>query len=100
MPRHKEGCCALIWSHSQTTRSRASTMSATPPCWPESTRRISQLRIVLEYESAKFWKRRLGYDRLTIDIVDYPGEWLLDLPLLRLDYAAWSQTALRESRMP
>ena len=24
--------------------------------------------------------------RLNIDIVDYPGEWLLDLPLLSLDY--------------
>ena len=31
----------------------------------------------------KFWKRQLGRDRLHIDIVDYPGEWLLDLPLLR-----------------
>ena len=28
--------------------------------------------------------------RLDLDIVDYPGEWLLDLTLLRLDYAEWS----------
>ena len=28
-----------------------------------------------------------------IDIVDYPGEWLLDLELLRLDYASWSAAA-------
>jgi len=57
-----------------------------PPRWPESTRRISQLRLTLEYSSTRFWKRQLGREQLHIDIVDYPGEWLLDLPLLRLNY--------------
>jgi predicted YcjX-like family ATPase len=32
---------------------------------------------------------------LNIDIVDYPGEWLLDLPLLDLTYEAWSANMLR-----
>jgi predicted YcjX-like family ATPase len=73
-------------------------LTASPPRWPESTRRISQLRLAIEYEPQSFWKRRLGYDRLNIDIVDYPGEWLLDLPLLRLDYRQWSQQALEQSR--
>lgn len=73
-------------------------LTADPPRWPESTRRISQLRLTLEYESTKFWKRQLGRDRLHVDIVDYPGEWLLDLPLLRLDYEAWSRNALEQSR--
>jgi predicted YcjX-like family ATPase len=74
-------------------------LTATPPRWPESTRRISQLRLTLEYESTKFWKRQLGRERLHIDIVDYPGEWLLDLPLLRLDYRQWSLAALEQSRV-
>jgi predicted YcjX-like family ATPase len=69
------------------------------PNWPESTRRISQLRLTLEYASTRFWKRQLGRERLHIDIVDYPGEWLLDLPLLRLDYAEWSRNALAQSRV-
>ena len=69
-----------------------------PPTWPESTRRISQLRLTLEYASTKFWKRQLGRERLHIDIVDYPGEWLLDLPLLQLDYAAWSRNAIDQAR--
>jgi len=73
---------------------------ADPPRWPESTRRISQLRLTLEYASTRFWKRQLGRERLHIDIVDYPGEWLLDLPLLRLDYREWSRTALEQSRTP
>ena len=73
-------------------------LTASPPRWPESTRRISQLRLAVEYEPQSFWKRRLGYNRLNVDIVDYPGEWLLDLPLLRLDYRQWSQQALERSR--
>ena len=74
-------------------------LTADPPRWPESTRRISQLRLALEYEPKRFWKRQLGLDRLNIDIVDYPGEWLLDLPLLDLDYAEWSREALKQSRL-
>ena len=75
-------------------------LTADPPRWPESTRRISQLRIALEYAPRKFWKRQLGLNRLNIDIVDYPGEWLLDLPLLDLDYGQWSREALKQSRLP
>ena len=32
-------------------------------------------------------RRALGTGRLHIDIVDYPGEWLLDLPLLEISFA-------------
>jgi len=28
---------------------------------------------------------------LYLDIIDYPGEWLLDLPMLELDFVTWSQ---------
>lgn len=48
--------------------------------WPQSTRRISQLRLTIEFESASAWSSKPS--SLTIDLVDYPGEWLLDLPLL------------------
>ncbi len=54
--------------------------------WPDSTRPISELRVTIEYESAGFFARRLGSGKLHLDIVDYPGEWLLDLPLLDKDY--------------
>ena len=73
-------------------------LTASPPKWPESTRRISQLRLTLEYESGSFWKRQFGRDRLHIDIVDYPGEWLLDLLLLDLSYEDWSRDAVSRSR--
>jgi len=61
--------------------------------WPESTSDISELRLALSYQ------RQNGAERkLTIDIVDYPGEWLLDLPLLDKSYEQWSAESLALSR--
>ena len=59
--------------------------------WPESTRAISELRLTIRYDSASGWNRLFRPGKLSIDIVDYPGEWLLDLPLLAQDYATFSQ---------
>jgi uncharacterized protein len=66
--------------------------------WPESTSRISQLRLTLEYAPRGFFAWHLHGGLLHIDIVDYPGEWLLDLPLMRMDYALWSAAAVAASR--
>jgi uncharacterized protein len=61
--------------------------------WPNSTVDISELRLVIDYQ------RPNGADRtLTLDIVDYPGEWLLDLPLLNKSYEQWSRESLALSR--
>ena len=66
--------------------------------WPESTRRISQLRVSIAYDRAARWNP--GPARLDLDIVDYPGEWLLDLTLLDKSYARWSQETIEASRAP
>jgi len=61
--------------------------------WPNSTVDISELRLVIDYQ------RQNGADStLTLDIVDYPGEWLLDLPLLNKSYEQWSRESLALSR--
>src|SRR5437899_7434953 len=61
--------------------------------WPSSTVDISELRLVIDYQ------RQNGADRtLTVDIVDYPGEWLLDLPLLNKSFEQWSAESLALSR--
>ena len=62
--------------------------------WPDSTRQISELRLTIRYESASFLTRTMGSGRLHLDIVDYPGEWLLDLSLLARSYSQWSREAL------
>ncbi|TDO06890.1 MULTISPECIES: YcjX family protein [Halomonas] len=63
-----------------------------PPRWPEPTRGISELRLAIRYRPAR--RGLLGAEtrQLTLDLFDYPGEWLLDLPLLGHDYLSWSQT--------
>jgi uncharacterized protein len=63
--------------------------------WPDSTRAISELRLTIEFESASMWSRLLSAGRLSIDIVDYPGEWLLDLPLLEQDYRNFSERTVK-----
>lgn len=68
--------------------------------WPESTRMISEMRLSIAYESATFLGRRLGRGRLDLDIVDYPGEWLLDLPLLAKDYRSFARETVARARMP
>ncbi|MCQ0989721.1 YcjX family GTP-binding protein [Jiella marina] len=68
--------------------------------WPESTRAISELRLTIAFESASGWRRVLPGGRLSIDIVDYPGEWLLDLPLIDKDFATFSAEALERARLP
>ncbi len=66
--------------------------------WPDSTRAISELRLTIDYESASAWGRWFSSGRLHLDIVDYPGEWLLDLPLLGKDHTAFSRDAFDLSR--
>ena len=70
------------------------------PVWPEGTRRISQLRLVLKYQSKNWYSGFRGPSTLNLDIVDYPGEWLLDLPLLGLSFVEWSAEALERARQP
>ena len=67
---------------------------ARDPQWPESTRAIGRLRISLRYRPAGLIGRMTGDAALHLDVVDYPGEWLLDLGLLSKSYADWSAEAL------
>jgi hypothetical protein len=66
--------------------------------WPRSTTQIAELRLEIDYERASRW--RSGPAKLSIDIVDYPGEWLLDLALIDMDYADWSREIVVASRRP
>jgi predicted YcjX-like family ATPase len=61
--------------------------------WPHSTTDISELRLVIEYQ-----RQNAATRTLTLDLVDYPGEWLLDLPLLNKSYEQWSLESLALSR--
>jgi predicted YcjX-like family ATPase len=68
--------------------------------WPESTRRLSQLRLTIDYTPLGIIARNFGSGFLHVDIVDYPGEWLLDLPLMTMTYSQWSAATIAQSRQP
>jgi len=61
-------------------------LTSVPPHWPDSTRDWSVARIELQFDRPWY---RPGSRRRIIELVDYPGEWLLDLMLLDWDYAQW-----------
>jgi predicted YcjX-like family ATPase len=80
-------------------------LAADPPHWPPSTTDLRQVRLALQFSPSGLLGRgspigRLarGSAELRIEIVDYPGEWLLDLPLLRQSYAEWSRAMLDLAR--
>ncbi|WP_118985935.1 YcjX family protein [Photorhabdus sp. CRCIA-P01] len=64
---------------------------STPPVWPTPTRGVSEIRLALRYRSENSLLRHFKETAtLYLEIVDYPGEWLLDLPMLAQSYLAWS----------
>ncbi len=65
------------------------------PHWPDSTRAISELRLSLRVRPTGFLSSLQGPQTLHLDIVDYPGEWLLDLALLEKPFAQWSKEVLQ-----
>lgn len=64
------------------------------PRWPDGTRHVSQLRLSLRVESRGMFSGLTGPRTVHLDIVDYPGEWLLDLRLMDKDFGAWSAEVL------
>jgi len=64
------------------------------PTWPEGTRQISELRLSLRVQPRGLLGSLSGPRTVHIDIVDYPGEWLLDLGLLDQSFAEWSAEAI------
>ena len=62
-----------------------------PPQWCQSTRGVSETRLAIRFERQSGLLRHFK-ERGTLYLVifDYPGEWLLDLPLLNLDFQQWS----------
>ena len=69
-------------------------MTGDDPHWPASTRALSELRLSFRVQPSGFLASFGGPRKLHLDIVDYPGEWLLDLALLGKSYANWSEETL------
>ncbi|MXQ09329.1 YcjX family protein [Alphaproteobacteria bacterium GH1-50] len=66
------------------------------PTWPEGTTGISELRLSLRVKPDGLLGGLSGPRTIHLDIVDYPGEWLLDLALLDVDFETWSKSVLEK----
>ena len=73
--------------------SHLAALTGAQPRWPEGTRAVSELRLSfrLAPQGLLGWA---GPRKLHLDIIDYPGEWLLDLGLMGKSYAEWSRGVL------
>jgi predicted YcjX-like family ATPase len=72
--------------------SAISALTSEPATWPAPTHGISELRIAIRYQPKNsLLKYATDMATLTLDITDYPGEWLLDLPMLKQTYQEWSK---------
>ncbi|EEE36685.1 amino acid regulated cytosolic protein [Rhodobacteraceae bacterium KLH11] len=74
--------------------SHLSALTGPTPHWPDSTRAVSELRLSFKVQPAGLLSGLQGPRTLHLDIVDYPGEWLLDLALLDKSYEDWSRDTL------
>ncbi|GFE65250.1 YcjX family protein [Litoreibacter roseus] len=77
-------------------------MTGPSPTWPNSTRTISELRLSLRVQPTGLLGAFSGPRTVHLDIIDYPGEWLLDLGLMDKSFAEWSKESLTraEARAP
>ena len=69
-------------------------MTGPNPHWPDSTSAVSELRLSFRVRPGGLLSGLRQPRTVHLDIVDYPGEWLLDLALLDTDYASWSAATL------
>ncbi len=75
-------------------RRHLAALAADPPAWPARTEAVSLLALDLDIGHAGM-AARLPPRRIRLELLDYPGEWLLDLPLLGHSFADWSAAVLR-----
>ncbi len=72
-------------------------LTSQTPHWPDSTRAVSELRLSLRVRGAGLLAGLQGPRTLHIDIIDYPGEWLLDLALMEKSYDVWAEETLKRA---
>jgi predicted YcjX-like family ATPase len=73
---------------------KLASLAGSTPAWPDRTTDLSRTAVTLTVARDGPLGRIAGPRRVTLEILDYPGEWLLDLPMLSQRYAAWSRETL------
>jgi uncharacterized protein len=77
-------------------------LAAAQPKWPARTEDLAEIELELEIRAGNGLLGQMrglsGTPRIRLQLLDYPGEWLLDLPLLDLSYRRWSADTLERLR--
>jgi predicted YcjX-like family ATPase len=80
-------------------RAHLISLASDPARWPERTAAVSLLSLDLEIQRTGLVSA-FPPRRIRLEFLDYPGEWLLDLPLLSQDFYQWSEATLRRLETP
>ncbi|WP_051213429.1 YcjX family protein [Rubritepida flocculans] len=64
--------------------------------WPPVTDRPAMITLRLKLRRSSRLGQFAGDRVLRLELLDYPGEWLMDLPLLEQSYETWSAEALAD----
>lgn len=71
---------------------RLDQLLAEPPAWPAPTTGLSGLRVRIRHGDVGLLRSVVSSETTTdLDLIDYPGEWLLDLPMLTQSFRDWSR---------
>ena len=71
---------------------RLDQLLADKPAWPAPTTGLSGLRVRIRHGDVGLLRSVISSEATTdLDLVDYPGEWLLDLPMLTQSFRDWSR---------
>ncbi len=99
----------LVPAHASTTPrfdypGKLADLAAARPKWPMRTEDLAEIELELEIRPAQGLMGQVrtvtGTPRIRLQLLDYPGEWLLDLPLLNQSYSTWSAQTLARLREP
>ncbi|EFH11739.1 YcjX family protein [Teichococcus cervicalis] len=75
-------------------------LAGATPHWPPRTSDLASASLVLRVSRGGRLGQHLPPRRLRLELLDYPGEWVLDLPLLDQGFAEWSKATLDLLRQP
>jgi hypothetical protein len=91
-------------SHRDGMASGAGPAQGPGPVWPPFTDRPAFIALRLELAPEGFFGRArglaLGPRIIRLELLDYPGEWLVDLPLLEQGFAQWSAETMALLQTP
>jgi predicted YcjX-like family ATPase len=92
VPPHAGGAPAFPYA------ANVAAMSGGASHWPAATEDISAIALEIRFRPRGLLRGALA--TLRVELIDYPGEWLLDLPLLDRSFADWSRDMVALSEGP